>query len=278
MISTQDGVCVCNCYDAISNGTNSLYVELEATNTTPQLNIYLGDTLKESVELVTGLKNTVNIPSDYFTANSELKLQYVDSKYTGEYFVLTFPNTLEGNMTLKQTGAHTFDVQFTTRTEVSSVNVVDTLSSTSTTDALSANQGRVLGNRINSLSTRISSAESEIDIVNNYHTYGTSYNSPIKVGKVGNYPLYRVRKSMTVPAGTNDNAFHYYSHGISNVRDIWLDRTWSRTIVTGSTIYPIDSMFNMVHLTGVAVGFRQNGLTNYELTLDLYIYYTLTTD
>ena len=114
MISTQDGMCVCNCYDSVNNGTNSLNIELEAKNTNAQLNIFVNDELRQTVTLTTGVINIVNIPSDYFVANTQIKVQYVDSEYTGEYIIFTFPESLAGNMTVKQTGDYDFKVIFTT--------------------------------------------------------------------------------------------------------------------------------------------------------------------
>lgn len=78
-------------------------------------------------------------------------------------------------------------------------NIVDNLISTSTTDALSANQGRLLNEKINSITTHSHSNKSILDnitatnitnwnnAVNNNHTHGTNKNCDVYRLFVGNY-------------------------------------------------------------------------------------------
>ena len=108
------------------------------------------------------------------------------------------------------------------------------------------------------------------------HTYGGAYDSPLEIGKVGSYTLFRVRKSIKISAKTNDDAWHSYPHNISNVRDIWIDENMSRLMpeTSATMLLKLNNALSTAYVTGTDLVIKQN-VTSYGLTADLYILYTV---
>lgn len=117
-------------------------------------------------------------------------------------------------------------------------NIVDNLTSTSSTDALSANQGRVLNEKINGISTHSHSNKSAIDTitneqinnwnnaVTNSHTHGTNKNCDVYRLFVGNYGGIR-------SAETNNDILKFGDNDItlnSNGRNLYLGGNNTQTV------------------------------------------------
>ena len=143
---TSDGsYCTCSCVDSVADGTNSIYVSLDVGNVVnPQLKVWLNDTLKSTVELIVNEINYVNLPPELFAANGVIKFQYLDDAYTGKVFSISFPETLEGNLSIQKNGDYWFNAKYTQNGGVGatvSVKVNSTTTGAPGTDALVTNSG-----------------------------------------------------------------------------------------------------------------------------------------
>lgn len=117
-------------------------------------------------------------------------------------------------------------------------NIVDNLISTSTTDALSANQGRLLNEKINSITTHSHSNKSVLDNITstnitnwnnahaNNHTHGTNKNCDVYRLIVGNYGGIR-------QAETNNDILKFGDGDITlnaNGRNLYLGGSNTQTV------------------------------------------------
>lgn len=102
------------------------------------------------------------------------------------------------------------------------VQIIDNLESTSTTDALSANQGRVLKGYISDNDAMITTLQEDIisieDNITNLTTYSTN---EIKTAEtwIDGKPIYRKTYSFTIPTANQEKLI---AHNIENVENIWL--------------------------------------------------------
>lgn len=122
---------ICSCVDSVADSTNSIFVAVDVGNVfNPQCKVWLNDTLKSTVELITNEINYVNLPPDLFIANGVIKFQYLDSAYTGQIFTINFPATLEGNLSVTKTSDYVFTVKYT-KSGVVTITIDSELSATS---------------------------------------------------------------------------------------------------------------------------------------------------
>ena len=105
---------ICSCVDSVADGTNSIFVAVDVGNVVnPQCKVWLNDTLKSTVELITNEVNYVNLPPDLFTANGIIKFQYSDEIYTGQTFTINFPSDLSGNLAVNKISDYVFNAKYT---------------------------------------------------------------------------------------------------------------------------------------------------------------------
>lgn len=99
---SSDGInCTCDCVDIIADGTNSIFIALNVGNVSnPRFKLWKNNTLQSTTTLTTGITNYIEIPTALFTANAVITFQYLDNTYTGEIFIINFPNVLIGNLTV----------------------------------------------------------------------------------------------------------------------------------------------------------------------------------
>lgn len=113
-ITSQNGICECTCCASTYDGTNSLYIETNVEDkSNPKLEVYLNDSLVQTIVLEANSNNLVAIGSEYFSSNGVLKIRYIDDNYVGSFFTFNFPTSLAGNMTVRKSEDYTFNVQFT---------------------------------------------------------------------------------------------------------------------------------------------------------------------
>lgn len=159
--------CSCNAIAITDTKTNEIIIEvITGDANSPRLElIRYGDTYK-SVTLNANASNLVELKESEWALSDSIQFRYVDQERTGELFTMYFPATINDiyvNMTS--------DTVFTVVSKSSSgggggtggnVNVVDNLTSMSTTDALSANQGRVLKESLNVTNNVVSNLSGEV--------------------------------------------------------------------------------------------------------------------
>jgi hypothetical protein len=195
----------------VADGTNSIYVSLDIGNVVnPTFKVWLNDELKSTVELVANEINYVNLPPELFAANGVIKFQYLDSAYTGKIFSISFPETLDGNLSIQKNGDYWFNAKYTKAGAVT-ITVDSELSTTSenpvqnkvitsalndkqdkmTIDsALSTTSANPVQNKV--VTGAISSANKNItSIANNLATYRSANNT----------------NSMSVPCGSGYGAY-----------------------------------------------------------------------
>lgn len=106
--------CVCTCVDSIADGTNRIFAELNAGNVSaPVLKIWLGDVLKNTINLAANKLNSVEIPTALFVANGVIKFQYSDADHTGQIFSINFPDKLDGNLSVKMQSDYVYAAKYT---------------------------------------------------------------------------------------------------------------------------------------------------------------------
>lgn len=114
-ISSQNGTCECTCCASTYDGTNSLYIETNVNNkSNPKLEVYLNDSLVQTIVLEANSNNLVAIGSEYFASNGVLKVRYCDDNYSGSFFTFDFPNSLAGNMIVRKAGDYSFNIHYAT--------------------------------------------------------------------------------------------------------------------------------------------------------------------
>lgn len=159
--------CSCNAIAITDTKTNEIIIEvITGDANSPRLELIRhGDTYK-SVTLNANASNLVELKESEWALSDSIQFRYVDQERTGELFTMYFPATINDiyvNMTS--------DTVFTVVSKSSSgggggtggnVNVVDNLTSMSTTDALSANQGRVLKESLNVTNNVVSNLSGEV--------------------------------------------------------------------------------------------------------------------
>lgn len=106
--------CVCTCVDSIADGSNRIFVALNVGNVSaPVLKIWLGDTLKNTIDLAANELNGIEIPTALFVANGVIKFQYLDADYAGEIFNINFPDRLDGNLSVKMQSDYVYTAKYT---------------------------------------------------------------------------------------------------------------------------------------------------------------------
>ena len=90
--------CILECLDYVNDGTNTIYLIMLVGNVkAPKLTL---DGVAKTLESNTS--NLVEIPTTKFVANATITFHYSDETYTANTFKITFPNKLEGNLTIKR--------------------------------------------------------------------------------------------------------------------------------------------------------------------------------
>lgn len=144
--------------------------------------------------------------------------------------------------------------------------VVNNLTSTSTTDALSANQGKILNESIKNVNDSVIAL-------------GTFSKNEIKTGEVwiNNKPIYK----KVIEINVTDTTSHTIAHGIANVERIWVSED-SFLWVDGSAIpanyYRSASVYSnaLANTINIQYQISASGWVNH--TMYVTVKYTKTTD
>ena len=141
--------CSCDCLDYVNDGSNSIYLIVIVGNvTSPKLTL---DGVTKALEANTS--NIVEISTAKFVANATITFNYSDETHTGNTFKITFPNKLEGNLTIKRVDTFNYNAKYTKIGSDGSTTVTVKVNSTTTgapgTDAQVTNSGTDENVRLN---------------------------------------------------------------------------------------------------------------------------------
>lgn len=141
--------CSCDCLDYVNDGSNSIYLIVIVGNvTSPKLTL---DGVTKALKSNTN--NIVEIPTAKFVANAAITFHYSDEEHTGNTFKITFPNKLEGNLTIKRLDNFNYNAKYTKIGSDGSTTVTVKVNSTTTgepgTEAQVTNSGTDENVRLN---------------------------------------------------------------------------------------------------------------------------------
>ena len=153
-INTSES-CLCECLDRVNDGSNSIY-----------LIVVTGDVLLPkltldgvSIGLQANKENIVKVPESKFMANAAIRFNYSDNTHTGNTFTITFPDKLEGDLTLKRVDNFTYNAKYTViGSGTATVTVDDYLSETSENPV----QNKVITKRLNEVFQSVSNGKREV--------------------------------------------------------------------------------------------------------------------
>ena len=144
-----NNTCSCDCLDYVNDGSNSIYLIVIVGNvTSPKLTL---DGVTKALDANTS--NIVEISTAKFVANATITFNYSDETHTGNTFKITFPNKLEGNLTIKRVDNFNYNAKYTKIGSDGSTTVTVKVNSTTTgapgTDAQVTNSGTDENVRLN---------------------------------------------------------------------------------------------------------------------------------
>lgn len=125
--------CECTCVDNVADGTNSIFVDVDVgTVTNPIFKIWKNSILEKTYTLTVRHINHVEIPQSLFSENASITFQYLDDGYTGQVFAITFPNKVEGNLSVKKDSDYTYTAKYTRLNNKAATTVSVKVNSTTT--------------------------------------------------------------------------------------------------------------------------------------------------
>ena len=147
--------CLCECLDRVNDGSNSIYLVIVTGDVRlPKLTLD-----GEEIRLQTNTENVVEVPESKFTESAVIEFNYSDSTRTGNTFTITFPDKLEGDLSIKKVDNFVYNAKYTViGAGGATITVDDTLSLTSENPV----QNKVITKKLDEVFQSVSNGKKEV--------------------------------------------------------------------------------------------------------------------
>lgn len=147
--------CLCECLDRVNDGSNSIYLVIVTGDVRlPKLTLD-----GEEIRLRTNTENVVEVPESKFVANATIEFYYSDNTHTGNTFTITFPDKLEGDLSIKKVDNFVYNAKYTViGAGGATITVDDTLSLTSENPV----QNKVITKKLDEVFQSVSNGKKEV--------------------------------------------------------------------------------------------------------------------
>lgn len=147
--------CLCECLDRVNDGSNSIYLVIVTGDVRlPKLTLD-----GEEIRLQANTENVVEVPESKFTESAVIEFNYSDSTRTGNTFTITFPDKLEGDLSIKKVDNFVYNAKYTViGAGDTTITVDDTLSLTSENPV----QNKVITKKLDEVFQSVSNGKKEV--------------------------------------------------------------------------------------------------------------------
>lgn len=147
--------CLCECLDRVNDGSNSIYLAIVTGDVRlPKLTLD-----GEKIRLQANTENVVEVPESKFVANATIEFYYSDNTHTGNTFTITFPDKLEGDLSIKKVDNFVYNAKYTViGAGGATITVDDTLSLTSENPV----QNKVITKKLDEVFQSVSNGKKEV--------------------------------------------------------------------------------------------------------------------
>lgn len=153
-INTSEN-CLCECLDRVNDGSNSICLVIVTGDVRlPKLTLD-----GEEIRLQANTENVVEVPESKFVANATIEFYYSDNTHTGNTFTITFPDKLEGDLSIKKVDNFVYNAKYTViGAGGATITVDDMLSLTSENPV----QNKVITKKLDEVFQSVSNGKKEV--------------------------------------------------------------------------------------------------------------------
>ena len=147
--------CLCECLDRVNDGSNSIYLIVVTGDVLlPKLTLDGAE-----IRLQANTENVVEVPESKFATNATIEFYYSDNTHTGNTFTITFPDKLEGDLSIKKVDNFVYNAKYTViGAGGAAITVDDTLSLVSENPV----QNKVITKRLDEVFQSVSNGKKEV--------------------------------------------------------------------------------------------------------------------